>query len=380
MIGNDEFNNIRAELSGQDPVIKRIKLANLKFHESSIARDVILIGGHEVPVLRSFFTRLAQVVGLNVSLLNRMEKNADNTIQQKLLEALKSYVETRDGDKDFFLIGDPDKHKIVNIVLADKYNRLTNETLFQTTEMLLNEIPGLQINSIDRPGNGNLSINLVHVNDAGLESLGKDEVFRFGISLVNNPNRSDIQEYVERLSCSNGMRTRMTTDDGPKGPKLGGGGLVGPEGFRDIINQAHIWARDGFMPATFTDRLERAMKTEASMGELVRACNSVQNRIQEEDPDRKFKLLMAAKAEFFPHLEATERRLVNKGYDPKRLLPEEMKFIRTGMTIWDVVNNFTWLGSHKALYDFYNPSSFKVEGGKLFADKWHLEHSELANV
>lgn len=380
MIGNDEFTNIREELNGQDPLIKRIKLADIRFDEHSVERNVIIVKGHEVPVMRSFFTRLAQVVGLNVGLLNRMQKNEDKLLQQKLLEAVKAYAETRDGGKDFFLIGDPDKHRITNIVVAERYNRLTNETLFQTTEMLINEIPDLSVESVDRLGDGNVSINLVHTKDAGFERLGPDEVFRFGISLVNTPHTSEIKDFMYRLACSNGMISRTPVDDGPKFKGPGGGGLAGPDAFRDIINQAHIWSNNGFIPTSFEDKLGRAMDTQASLAELSRVWNLVQNQIREEDPDRKLKIVQSAKLQLFPHLEETERRLIKKGFDPKALIPDEMKFIRTGHTIWDLVNDLTWLGSHNSIFDLSNPKAFKVEGGNLFTKNWDLQHTRLATV
>lgn len=391
MIGNEEFNNIREELSGNDPLIKRVKLRAIELTDESVARNIIIIRGHEVPVANSFFNRLGQVVGLNVALLNKMNKKNDKAIQIKLLEAVKAYAETRDGDKEFLLIGDPNERKIVNIVNADKYARLTNDTLFDTAEVLLNEVPDLSIESIDHNAS-NLSINLVHTQDQGFEQLGPDEVFRFGISLVNNPNASQIKDYMYRLSCANGMISR---DDGgggdsptgptgggpgPRGGGSGGGGLTGPDAFSDIINQAHVWARDGFMPVSFQDKLTRAIDTQASYAELKRAFSLVEGQIQEEDPNRKIQLIQAAKVQLFPHLAETEKRIIGKGYDPLKLNFDEQKFIRTGHSVWDLVNDLTWLGSHNSVYNMRNPKVFKVEGGSLFVKKWDLAHAALATV
>jgi len=377
MIGNDEFQNIREELNGKDPLIKRVKLRDIKLDDRSIDRGIIILNGHEVPVTKSFFNRLGQVVSLNVALLNRMQKNQDKEVQIKLLESVKAYAETRDGEKDFFLIGDPNLHKITNIVLADRYSRLTNETLFQTTEILMNEIPDLTIESIDQDS-GNLSINLVHTHQQGFDRLGPDEIFRFGVSLVNTQNSSQIKDFMYRMSCSNGMISRDDSD-GPGG-KFGGSGGSGPEAFRDIINQAHIWSRDGFIPVSFQDKLERAMNTQASFEEMHRTYEIVKNQIVEEDIDRKLVLQQAVKAQLFPHLLETERRIINKGFDPTILSAEQRKFIKTGHTVWDLINDLTWLGSHQSIFDLSNSKALKVEGGRLFVKKWDLEHSMLASI
>lgn len=390
MIGNDEFNNIKAELSGQDPLIKRVRLNQIELDDRSIEQGRIYINGHAVPVSRSFFNRLGQVVNLNISLLNRMQKNEDKLVQLKLLEAVKAYAESRDGTKEFLLIGDPDKHQITNIVVADRYTRLTNETLFTTAETLLNEVPDLSVESIDHGADGNMSINLVHADEQGFDRLGPDEIFRFGVSLVNTPNTSQVKDFMYRLSCANGMISRDPGGDGPVlgggptggGPKSGGGGSggVGPDSFRDILSQAHIWAERGFIPVSFQDKLDRAMNTQASFAELSRVWDMVEQQITEEDPDRKLWICRAAKVHLFPQLEETERRILAKGFKPYELTPDQKKFIRTGRSIWDLVNDLTWLGSHKSTFDLSNPKRFKVEGGSLFVKKWDLEHAALASI
>jgi hypothetical protein len=380
MLSSDDFSNIRQELSGQDPLIKRVKLSDIELDDQSIEHGCIHISGHRVPVSRSFFSRLGQIVSLNVGLMNRMTKNEDKLVQIKLLEAVKTYSEARDKTKEFLLIGDQEQHMITNIVNADRYNRLTNDTLFDTADMLLNEVPDLEIESVDRTGNGNMSINLIHANQTGFDGLGPDEIFRFGVSLVNGPQGSRIDDYVLRLSCSNGMMSRTPTGDGPTFGG-GGGGQTGPEQFRDIINQAHIWSTTGFIPVSFQDKLTRATKTMASYGEMERMFSLVEHQIEEEDTDRKLWIAKAAKVQLFPSLEEADARILAKGFNPRDLNDEQKKFIKTNRSVWDLINDMTWIGSHNTLYNLSNPKKFKVEGGSLFVKKaWDLEHAALASV
>ena len=309
-----------------------------------------------------------------------MTKNEDKQVQIKLLEAVKTYSEARDNKKEFLLIGDQEQHMITNIVNADRYNRLTNETLFDTADMLLNEVPDLEIESVDRTGNGNMSINLIHANQTGFDGLGPDEIFRFGVSLVNGPQGSRIDDYVLRLSCSNGMMSRTPTGDGPTFGG-GGGGQTGPEQFRDIINQVHIWSTTGFIPVSFQDKLTRATKTMASYGEMERMYSLVERQIEEEDTDRRLWIAKAAKVQLFPSLEEADLRVIAKGFNPRDLNDEQKKFIKTNRSVWDLINDMTWIGSHNTLYNLSNPKKFKVEGGSLFVKKaWDLEHAALASV
>jgi hypothetical protein len=69
MVNNTEFQAIRQELSGKDPLIKRIKLKQLEITDESLKKGIVLIKGYEVPVSAGFFHRLGNVVGINISLL-----------------------------------------------------------------------------------------------------------------------------------------------------------------------------------------------------------------------------------------------------------------------------------------------------------------------
>ena len=373
----ETFDEHRRELSGLDPLAKKIKLSDIVLDDASIEHSCIYIHGNRVPVSRAFFNRLGQAISLNLGLMNRMSKNEDKQIQIKLLEAVKAYVQ-RDNSKEFFLIGDPEKHQIIDIVRADRHKRLSNETMFTLADTLLNEIPDLGVESIDRTDQG-MSINLVHSADHNFDRLGPDETFRFGCSLVNTPNNSRVDDFFYRLSCSNGAISRTPTGDGPK---FGGGGSGGvtPDSFRDIINQATIWSQNGFVPVSFQDRLISATNTRASLAEMNRAFMAVENQIQEEDPDRKIWLVRAAKHNLFPALEAVEQRILSKGFNPTQLTDDQRRFIKTDQNIWQLVNDLTWIGSHDTTYGLSNNKRFKVEGGNLFVKKWDLEHANLAEI
>ena len=372
MISQSEFNQFRDELLGNDPLIKRVKLSDIQLDDNSVKNNHIEIDGSQVPVSNKFFNRLAQAVNLNVSLMNKMAKE-DKTIETKLLQAVKSFSQTREGgDKDFLLIGDRDSHQLVNIAKADRYHRLSNETLFDTASLIMNEIPDMHIESIDRGGNGGVSINLIHGSEIGYERIGKDEVFRFGISLVSNATQSRVDDFFYRLACENGAVARNLSTAFEFGE--------GADAFRKLLEQMQGWSKVGFVPKTFQDRLERAMVTKASYAEVERALYSVTNAIQEKDPDHKSRLIKSAEQQFFPEYDAASKRIFRAGHNPLTLTDAQKRFIKTDATIWDVVNELTWIGSHQSTFDIKNNKGFKVAGGSLFTKTWDLEHAGFAQI
>lgn len=372
MISQQQFDIVKANLSGNDPLIKRVKLADIVLDDRSTELNLIEVDGSRVPVSNKFFNRLGQMVHLNSGLITKMDKNADKAIETKLLNAVKTYSQTRDGSQEFLLIGDKSTHQITNIVKADRYNRLSNETLFNTAETIMNEIPDLHIESIDSDSNGGLSINMIHGNQMGYEKISKDEVFKFGISLVNGQSQSRVDDFFYRLACSNGMVAKnMSTAF-----KFG----QGQDAFRELLEHMATWAKKGFVPDAFQDRLDRAMSTNASFFEIERAFNSVARAIKIEDPNIKASSELAMQQQFFPEYDETIKRIYRKGYNPMQLTEAQKKFIKTDATIWDVVNELTWIGSHDVGYGIKGNKDFKVAGGNLFSKQWDLEHAGLSQI
>lgn len=372
MISQSEFNTVKGDLSGKDPLIKRVKLSDLNITDKSIEHGTIQLLDSDVRVSNKFFNRLGQMVNVGSSLITKMTKNEDLDVQTKLLKSLKSYSQTRDGSQEFLLIGDQTSKQVVNIVKADKYHRLSNETLFNTAELVLNDIPDMHIESIDHSDNGALSINLIHGSQVGYERIGKDEVFRFGVSLVSNNTASRVDDFFYRLSCENGAVARNMNTAFEFG--------TGRQAFSDLLTQMSAWAKVGFIPKTFQDRLERAMTVKASYSEVERALWSITGAIKEDNPDMKAKLIQGATEQFFPEYDAATKRIFRAGHNPLSLTDSQKKFIKTDATIWGVVNELTWIGSHDTIFNLKNSKGFKVAGGNLFSKSWDLEHAGLSQI
>lgn len=371
MMTNSQFNKIKADLSGKDPLVKRVKLSDITLDDKSISNGTVRIGDSVVPVSEKFFNRLGQAVNLAPGLLTRMSKNGDKDVQTKLINAVKHYSESRDGNGEFLLVGDATKKEVGNIVKSNRYNRLSNETLFNTAETILNEVPDMHVQSVDE-GGGQLSINLIHGSQAEFARLGPDETFRFGISLVNGNVSSRVDDFFYRLSCENGAMAKNLSTAFEFGR--------GADAFRKLLDQMHGWAKTGFVPKIFATRLEQAMQTKASLYEMRKAYASVAGQIRNPDHEMKAQLEQALRQQHFPHMAEATARIVRAGHDPISLTDDQTKFIKTGASVWDLVNELTWLGSHQTAFDLKSNSALKKTGGELFAQTWDLEHAGLASI
>jgi hypothetical protein len=90
--------------------------------------------------------------------------------------------------------------------------------------------------------------------------------------------------------------------------------------------------------------------------------------------------MKGAEQQFFPEYDAATKRIFRAGHNPLSLTDAQKKFIKTDATVWDVVNELTWIGSHDTVFDLKNSKGFKVAGGNLFAKTWDLEHAGLAQI
>jgi hypothetical protein len=235
----------------------------------------------------------------------------------------------------------------------------------------MNEVPNLHVQSIDRIGS-DVAINLIHTSEVGFERLGPDEVFRFGISLVNTNANSRIDDFFYRLSCENGAMAKNLNTAFQFG--------TGDDTFRKLLEQMNHWTKDGFVPKSFQEKLEAAMGTKASFAELEMAMHAVSSSVGEKDLDRKVTLQKAVEATFFPEYNETAKRIFKAGHNPMTLTEAQKKFIKTDSSVWDVVNELTWIGSHTTAYDLKNPNKFKVEGGRLFTKTYDLQNAELMGI
>ena len=77
-------------------------------------------------------------------------------------------------------------------------------------------------------------------------------------------------------------------------------------------------------------------------------------------------------------------RVLRKGHDPLKLNDKQKGFIQTGMSIWDVVNSLTFLGSNNTGLPLENKHSLKEVAGRLFGkgtkDGYDLQFAQYASL
>lgn len=388
-VTSENFKDIRQSLANVECVTKTVPLASIEIDEKSMSRGEIIIQGNRVPVGGAFFQKLAGMLKMNRSLTNEMIKNEDGKIAVGLIKGLKDYRQSRGGG-DVLLIANPSTREVIDVCDPKRFRRMTNDSLFEVTERIMNDNSNLIIETVDHnPLTGRTSINLLNSEEVGFPGAGKDEFFKFGFSIIQTTKDTQIEMYNQRLVCTNGLRVSLGQG------AIGGNRDIqfeerfalngtGADDIRVFLSRIEAMNKAGFIPAGFNTALHSAVATKASLLEIEQAMLTAQRMVKEDEPNlKKAYIDTIARNYFHSHGDAMSR-IIQKGHDVLSLTDKHKSFIKTGMSIWDVVNSLTFLGSNNTGIPLDHQHELKEKAGQLFAkgtkDGYDLQFSQFAQL
>jgi hypothetical protein len=371
-VNQEKFDQMRQVLAQAECVTKEIPLSAVRLDENSIKSNTIIVADQTVKVSHGFFQKLAGTLKVNRSLTNELIKNEDGKIVSALMNGLKDYRQSH-GGKDIMLIANPNSREVIDICDPKKFRRLTNESMMDMAVRIMNDRPNLSIETIDfDPHSGKSVINFLNADEIGFPGAGKDEFFKYGFSMIQTSRFTEIESYNQRLVCSNGLRVSL--GNGPIGGnpnidftdrfRLGG---TGADDIQTFLGRVEAMGKQGFVPPAFQTALGVAVGTKASLQEVEDAMIRAQRMVQEDDADLKKAYIDAISRQYFHTYADTMARIVQKGQDPMKLNDKQKSFIRTGMSIWDIINSMTFLGSNNTGFNLDNKHELKASAGQLFA-------------
>ena len=367
MIDNQEWNRIKQDLISRDVMTKTVTLPQIDVTTNGIRDGYIKVQGNTLPVSRGFFSKLAKTVNVNSQLATSFMKNDDEQIYATLIKAIKQYKSIRAGasQQEYQLIADPVAHEVVNIVKGSSGGRLSMSTICDISERILNDNPDMALASA-ATHRGETSIHFINNKEIKIPGVGADEEFNFGFTINTTPTSTGLELYNHRLVCSNGMRMNMG-----RGVIAGNLGQI-TEGFSmrslkagsidQFLNQVKRVEAQGFIPQGFKEAIKQTKSTRASFSELEGAIQLIMQEMPDQDSAKDYRNLVA---NYFPAYASTVDRIKRHGVDILQLNQNQKSNIKTGMSVWDVVNNLTFLGSNRSEFQIGNREGLKSQGGKL---------------
>ena len=294
-VSNDQFQEIRNKVGQAESAVKRVPISAISVDDETLRKGRILVSGVPVKVSPSFFSKLGSMLSISTSLTRKMIEKGDTQIAAALINGLKDYTVKNKKNSDVMLIANVNSKEIVDICTPTRYKRVTNDTLFDVTERILNDNSSLMLETVDfNPNTGKASINFLNQDEVGFAQAGKDEFFKFGFSLIQTNTDTIAESYNQRLICSNGLRSSLgagaiggSQDQGMSFEdkfRLGG---TTTEDIRIFLNKVEDMKKANFIPGGFESAINRAVSTKASYGEVEKAWKTANSKVEEFDPELK---------------------------------------------------------------------------------------------
>jgi len=388
-ITSAQFDQVREVMTQHEAVTKQVAISSIRVYDHSFKSRTIEVDGVEVKVSAQFFTRFAGLLKLNASLTREFIKNEDGKVAAAFINALSEYRREVKA-KDILLIGNRQTQEIIDICEPKRWNRLSHNSLFDLTQKVINENPSLIIETIDHsPADGTIAINLLNSKEIGFPGAGPDEFFKFGFSIQQTRKATEIETYNTRLVCSNGMRTSLG-----KGAIGGNSNLhfeerfklngTGGEDIKIFLNKISEMQRADFVPGSFASALTSAVQTKASLAEVESAMRLAQVKVDEVDQKYRKDFIDTIERNWFHGYGETRARVIQKGHDLATISDRQKQFIKTGQSVWDVVNSLTFLGSNNSGIELLDKWQLKAAAGRLFAkstgDGFDMSFNHWANL
>jgi len=372
-ISKSEFQELRELAATKNPAVKLISLSDLHLDENSVATNTLQYQGVPIRVGDRFIRELANILNVNVKLQRGLQQDEEvgQEMLASLLNALRMFQSRRKNAPSVTIIGDLENGIFTNIV-GGNFARISNEGLFDIAENLMEQHSGLELIECKIGEHSpDISLKLLAGKEHRLVDSDK-EIFNFGLTMSNNSISTHIGDFAYRLVCTNGMMGLKSENNF----KLKD---VGTQGLLDMNTHLAEAAERHFMPLDFEENVNTARTIEASYAEVEQAFNYVKSKLNAQ-ADQRDRFEMALAAKYFHGYFDTLDKLKRRGVAPKDLEKKQKQFIPSGMKMWELINNITFLGSNKTGFEFINQDDLQVYGGKLMSKDADLKYAEFLTL
>jgi hypothetical protein len=130
---------------------------------------------------------------------------------------------------------------------------------------------------------------------------------------------------------------------------------------------------NSFIPENIQENVEQAYQIHASLFEVEHAYNMVINNIVSNTLEKEM-VDEYIKSHWFPEIDITYQRIKAKNIDPLMLDNKEKKHIKTRMSMWELINNITYIASHKdQVFAVIAANRLQKYAGQMLNKDWNFK-------
>ena len=339
------------------PMRKTIPLGHLKVVNSG----AVEIDGSVIAMNEKAFSQLARILGVPIQFQGRVDKYFGEDATSALVNKMKSAL-IKQGVSTITVVASPATKQIIGF-LKKGTEYISNGSFFELTSDVINDhnllVRDFSVNS----ANGGIVINCFNPNAVfGLEGLNNED-FQGGITFSNSLEGGlSVSPYINRLICTNGM-IGESFDEAYKVKSLHSRNL---EEFRHHLKSLE---RQNYQPHSFEQRVNKAIVTKASYGELEKAAHLIMSSSGAKGDEI---------TKWIPFQE-TRRKFVDFGVFPDMLGVEQKKNAKTGTSIWDVINGITHFATHTSAFNVDENSRRYMQkvAGEMLVKGYNMENQVI---
>ena len=353
MVTQTQFQNFKTEAIRNQPIRKQVRLSDLNFRTmDTVEYNGILLGCN-----RQALKDLFRILGMTQKAYLNLQTSLGEDVSRNFLNTLKNAISSAKS-LELTIAVTPDR-VISRIEKAGQSSIISAETYFDTFERLANQ-HNLEIKSTDfNKGNGNIYLSTVTQNQHQIGNLS-DEVFQTGMSFSKTADGIMADPFMERLVCTNGMVTRQFEESF----KLRS---MDPKMWSEFYQHLDRIEKGNFVPHKFNETVNRAINTPASLAELERGITLMTNNSNMKPEDVEM---------FIKGTKRTYNKIHQAGIDTTKLNNDQRKNLRTGVSVWDVINGITDFSSHNYGYEKKANSDrhLQMTAGDLLSKKFDTQN------
>lgn len=328
MISQQQYAAFRESSLASQPLRRQCGIEEIHL----ISLDTIEYSGLRLGLKRSALKDLIKIGGLSTAGFASLEKSIGEAAAQSILNALKNAIGLAKGLR-VTLVVSPDRQ--VTAIQKSTGSLISAETYFDTFERIANN-HNLEIQSTHfNPDNGNCYLSAITAKGQFQVGNLSDEVFTTGISLAKTADGIQIDPFMNRLICGNGMVQRTFEDSFNLNS-------MDPRKWQEFYTHLERIERGAFVPGTFSSKVTAAINTPASFLELEAATGLILKNSNCPQDEIEY---------FIKGYKHTHSRFQAAGIDTEALVNAQKANLRTGVSVWDCINGVTDFASHNYGYE-----------------------------
>jgi hypothetical protein len=342
MINSTQFAKLKQEALNKQPLRKQVQLGDIKF----VTSDTIYYSGLTLGISKAALRDLCNLVGVSAKMNTTVKSVMGEDFTRTLLNLLKDAI-SKKSELDLTMVLGRDK--IVRRFMTKSQSLISNSAFFDIAEELI-EKHNFDVDSFDVASDGQVNIStLTPKSEFGLDGF-KDEIFTSGLSLTNSLQGIEVDPYINRLVCTNGIITKEFNE----AFKIQ---VLNPHTMLKFHESMKRLERNNFKPMQFTNKLTDAMKTPASVSEMLIGMDLIRSSSNIDE----------SQIHEFIRYDKTTRDYQKLGVDIHKLNFNQQRNAKTNLTVWDVINGVTDFASHDYGYKFRTgaQSNLQINAGKM---------------